>query len=215
MKTAANIVASVAIHVAVIGGVVAIDELAHSTSDAATPLEVIYFEYVEETMPASSANAPMEPETPEKPKAQENPEALENLDTLDSLENLDTLEPLEDLEDLENPENLEPLENLESQETEERARIVSEPTALSRIEPTYPRSARRKGHEGCVVVEVAIAADGKVVGVDIVESCGYPELDAAAVDAVKTARFAPAKEDGVDVCGRLRLTFDFRLRQRK
>lgn len=95
---------------------------------------------------------------------------------------------------------------------EERARIVSDPVALNRIIPVYPRSARRKGHEGSVTVEISVAKDGIVSDAEVVMSSGFDELDAAALGAVRTARFTPATEDGVSVSGRLRLTFDFRLR---
>ena len=95
---------------------------------------------------------------------------------------------------------------------EERARIVSDPIALNRIVPVYPRSARRKGHEGSVTVEISVAADGSIAGAEVVASSGHAELDAAAIGAVRTARFTPANEDGVSVSGRLRLTFDFRLK---
>jgi protein TonB len=95
---------------------------------------------------------------------------------------------------------------------EERAKVVSDPIALNRIVPTYPRSARRKGHEGRVTVEIAVADDGAVADVEVVASSGYAELDAAALGAARSARFAPATVDGVSVSGRLRLTFDFRLR---
>ena len=95
---------------------------------------------------------------------------------------------------------------------EERAKVVSDPIALNRIVPTYPRSARRKGHEGRVTVEIAVADDGAVADVEVVASSGYAELDAAALGAARSARFAPATVDGVGVSGRLRLTFDFRLR---
>ena len=95
---------------------------------------------------------------------------------------------------------------------EERARIVSDPVALNRIVPVYPRSARRKGHEGSVTVEISVAKDGIVSDAEVVMSSGFDELDAAALGAVRTARFAPATEDGVSVSGRLRLTFDFRLK---
>lgn len=94
----------------------------------------------------------------------------------------------------------------------ERAKVVSDPCALNRIAPVYPRAARRKGHEGSVTVEVNVAEDGGIVRAEVVASSGFPELDAAAVSAVRTARFAPATEDGVRVRGLLRLTFDFRLR---
>ena len=94
----------------------------------------------------------------------------------------------------------------------ERARVVSDPVALNRITPVYPRSARRKGHEGCVTVELSVSESGEVSSVEIVSSSGHEELDASALGAVRTARFAPATEDGESVCGRVRLTFDFRLR---
>ena len=95
---------------------------------------------------------------------------------------------------------------------EERAKVVSDPVALNRIVPVYPRTARRKGHEGSVTVEISVAEDGAVADAEIVETSGHAELDEAALGAARTARFAPATVDGVSVSGRLRLTFRFRLR---
>ncbi len=95
----------------------------------------------------------------------------------------------------------------------ERARVVSDPVALNRIVPVYPRSARRKGHEGCVTVEISVSESGEVSSAEIVSSSGHEDLDASALGAVRTARFAPATEDGESVRGRVRLTFDFRLDQ--
>ena len=96
--------------------------------------------------------------------------------------------------------------------SEEHAAVVSDPIARNRIVPVYPRSARRKGHEGCVAVAVTVAEDGGIVQAAVVASSGYGELDAAALAAVRSARFAPATAEGVRVRGELRLTFDFRLR---
>ena len=95
----------------------------------------------------------------------------------------------------------------------ERARVVSDPVALNRITPVYPRSARRKGHEGVVTVEISVASDGAVSDVALVSSSGHRELDEAASSAARSAHFAPATDDGECVSGRLRLTFDFRLDQ--
>ena len=95
---------------------------------------------------------------------------------------------------------------------EERAAVVSDPIALNRIVPVYPRSARRKGHEGVVTVAISVAENGVVAHAEVVSSSGYKELDEAALSAVRSARFAPAMSDGVRVRGELRLTFDFRLR---
>jgi len=95
---------------------------------------------------------------------------------------------------------------------EERAAVVSDPIALNRIVPVYPRSARRKGHEGVVTVAISVAENGVVAHAEVVSSSGYKELDEAALSAVRSARFVPATSDGVSVRGELRLTFDFRLK---
>lgn len=99
-----------------------------------------------------------------------------------------------------------------AQQQEERAEVISVPSATGRIVPVYPRHARRKGHEGVVTVEISVGADGKVDDVSVAASSGHPELDDAAVAAVRTASFAPAMVGGVGVSGKLRLTFDFRLK---
>lgn len=101
---------------------------------------------------------------------------------------------------------------LASTGSEDRARIDPAPVAIGRIVPAYPRRARRRGHEGAVVVEIGVGGDGKVDDVAVVRSSGYDELDESAVAAVRTASFAPATEGGKGVRGRLRLTFEFKLR---
>lgn len=150
------------------------------------------------------------------PKSQERLQSLEKLDPLEKLESLEKLEQLEHLEHLESLESLEPLESLERLEVspippahEERAAIIAAPVALNRIVPAYPRSARRKGHEGSVTVEFSIYNDGGVGAAEVAESSGHAELDRAALSAVETARFAPTADGGRD--GRFRLTLDFRL----
>ena len=95
---------------------------------------------------------------------------------------------------------------------EERSKVVSAPAALNRIVPVYPRSARRRGREGIVTLEISVSGSGEVSGVEVLAGSGYEDLDSAAVSAVRTARFAPATEDGVQVCGCLRLSFEFKLR---
>ena len=94
----------------------------------------------------------------------------------------------------------------------EQAKVVSVPMALNRIVPVYPRSARRRGREGVVTVEISVSDSGEVSGVEVIAGSGHKDLDSAAVSAVRTARFAPATENGVRVHGSLRLTFEFKLR---
>ena len=95
---------------------------------------------------------------------------------------------------------------------QERSRVVSEPRALNKIVPVYPRSARRRGREGIVMLEISVSDSGEVSDAAVIEGSGHKDLDSAAVSAVHTARFAPATEDGVKVQGRLRLTFEFKLK---
>ncbi|MBO7721076.1 MAG: energy transducer TonB [Kiritimatiellae bacterium] len=94
---------------------------------------------------------------------------------------------------------------------EEHAHVVTAPSALGRIVPVYPRSARRHGREGSVTVEAAVTPDGRAESVSVVAGSGCADLDSAACQALVRARFAPATEDGKKVGGRIRLTFDFRL----
>ena len=137
-------------------------------------------------------------------------EQTSQTDTNDTLD-ADSVGEIGDMEDERSEPLSEQSENMEVAQ-EERATVVSDPIALNRIVPVYPRSARRKGHEGSTTVEIAVAEDGTASHAEVVTSSGYAELDAAAIGAVRTARFAPATEDGVSVSGRLRLTFDFRLK---
>ena len=62
------------------------------------------------------------------------------------------------------------------------------------------------------MVEVDVAEDGGLERAEVIVSSGFAELDASALSAVGSARFAPATKDGVCVRGLLRLTFDFRLK---
>jgi TonB family protein len=53
----------------------------------------------------------------------------------------------------------------------------------------YPSEAEKEGHEGTPVVGFRIAADGSIAPgtLSIVESCGYAELDASALDAARAS----------------------------
>lgn len=51
----------------------------------------------------------------------------------------------------------------------------------------YPKSARRKGQEGSLVLKVVIARNGKVTDISVVQKSGFLVLDNAAIAAVKKA----------------------------
>jgi protein TonB len=59
--------------------------------------------------------------------------------------------------------------------------------------PRDPDSARREGIEGEALLRFQVLADGHVGTVTVARSAGHPDLDRAAVDAVKTWRFEPAR----------------------
>ena len=93
-----------------------------------------------------------------------------------------------------------------------QARIDAPPRPKKTIRPHYPDGARRRGEQGDVILEIRVDDDGSVGDVKIVASCGFGELDAAAVRAARTARFTPAKSGGSSVASTARLALTFRLK---
>jgi periplasmic protein TonB len=66
--------------------------------------------------------------------------------------------------------------------------------------PAYPRDALRRGAEGTVLLQVLVGTDGLPLQVDIRESSGHRDLDAAARRQVLARwRFRPAQRDGYPV----------------
>lgn len=178
------LLASLALHAVAIGAVAVVEPLRRHNEPTVVPCP-IRFEIVEAAGPKS----------PEPPERLDCLEKLEHLEKLDKLEHLESLENLDDSPALEAPE--------------ERAYVLAAPVALNRIAPAYPRSARRKGHEGSVTVEFSLEGNGGVSAAEVAASSGHSELDKAALAAVRAARFAPAEDGGFG--GRFSLTLDFRL----
>lgn len=79
------------------------------------------------------------------------------------------------------------------------------------IKPLYPYSARRRGREGGVELEVLISERGQVTALKVVKSSGTPELDESAKQAVMKATFEPARLKNRMVPARVVLTIVFRL----
>lgn len=94
----------------------------------------------------------------------------------------------------------------------QQARINAPPRPLRTIRPVYPRGARRRGEQGEVELEVSVGADGEVESVTVVRSSGFAELDVAAVQASRKARFTPARSGNAAVSSRVRLPFNFKLK---
>lgn len=93
-----------------------------------------------------------------------------------------------------------------------QARVDAPPAPRRRIRPKYPEEARRRGEQGDVTVELAVDARGTVTDVKVVASCGFADLERAAVAAARSATFRPAKRGHKAVPAVARLTLTFRLR---
>ena len=65
--------------------------------------------------------------------------------------------------------------------------------------PTYPLVARRNGEQGTVVLRVRVTRDGMPASVDIEKTSRFSHLDDAALEAVRTWRFVPARQNGQPV----------------
>lgn len=61
----------------------------------------------------------------------------------------------------------------------------------------YPRSARRRGWQGKVLLRVAVSNRGRVISVQIEQSSGYAILDRTAMRAVAGWQFRPARRNGI------------------
>lgn len=63
-------------------------------------------------------------------------------------------------------------------------------------EDFYPDASKRAGEEGRCIVQMTVAADGKITNESIQQSSGFPRLDEACLKGVRGQRMLPATEDG-------------------
>lgn len=78
--------------------------------------------------------------------------------------------------------------------------------------PAYPETARRQRVEGVTTLRFQVQTDGTVGEMSLVRSAGHPDLDQAAMEAVKKWRFEPARHgrDPVVVWVTLPVRFELR-----
>lgn len=78
--------------------------------------------------------------------------------------------------------------------------------------PKYPRTARKRGYQGTVVLEVLVSQKGKVEDLRVFQSSGYSILDRAAITSVKAWQFEPGKrrEQPVDMWVRIPVRFELK-----
>jgi TonB family protein len=88
---------------------------------------------------------------------------------------------------------------------------VKPPRLINRIEPKYPEALRAEGKSGLVVLQTTIDRQGAVVNPVVVRHA-EPELDAAAIEAVRQWRYEPATAEGKPVAVYFTITVSFRLK---
>ena len=91
------------------------------------------------------------------------------------------------------------------------ARTLVNATPVRNPRPQYPVAAIRRRIEGRVVLRVAIATDGQVSNVEVVDSSGFGILDNAATNALWRWRFNPATRGGQFVESTVLVPVRFRL----
>ena len=74
---------------------------------------------------------------------------------------------------------------------------ISPPEKTKNVDPRYPPEARAEGVTGVVVLEILIDPDGRVTDVKILRS--VPELDDAAIEAVRQWEYRPTLLNGIAV----------------
>lgn len=75
----------------------------------------------------------------------------------------------------------------------------------------YPRMSARLGEHGSVTLSVVVDERGQPVSATVLQTSGYPRLDAAAQDAVMQVRYVPYTLNGVPQRFEVRAPFTFKL----
>jgi TonB family protein len=92
-----------------------------------------------------------------------------------------------------------------------RPKLLNRDEVLRNLRKYYPERERILGHEGLVIVDIHLGADGSVGGVDVIQSAS-PLFDAAAIKVAGIMRFSPAQTpDGAAVASKVRERMQFKL----
>lgn len=76
---------------------------------------------------------------------------------------------------------------------------IRPPMKLKDVKPVYPAASQEAGHEGVVEIEAVIGKDGSVTAARVTSPEVYPELAAAAVDAVRRWTYSATLLNGTPV----------------
>lgn len=83
---------------------------------------------------------------------------------------------------------------------------------LNNPAPSYPSLSRRAGEQGRVILRVHVDIAGNADAVEIKDSCGFPRLDQAAMEAVRKWKFLAAKQGDDAIAAWVLVPITFSLR---
>ncbi len=86
------------------------------------------------------------------------------------------------------------------------------PSSAMKNWPVYPPAAKQAHREGVVLLSVKISAQGAPSDVKVAKSSSFPDLDLAAIAAVKNWQFTPAMRDGAATETTVNLPINFSLK---
>jgi protein TonB len=86
---------------------------------------------------------------------------------------------------------------------------IKTPTKIRDVRPLYPAEAQTAGITGVVILEATIDVDGRVADAKVLRS--IPQLDDAALTAVRQWEFTPTEVNGVRVPVIMTVTVNFSL----
>ncbi|HEX4987071.1 MAG TPA: TonB family protein [Burkholderiales bacterium] len=94
------------------------------------------------------------------------------------------------------PQPITPAPVAQPQEPEEIQMSAQMLTAiyLSNPKPAYPNVSRRLNEQGTVLLRVFVTVAGNATTVELKQGSGFPRLDRAALDAVQSWKFVPARK---------------------
>ena len=88
------------------------------------------------------------------------------------------------------------------------------PSFRLRYKPPYPEEARARRLEGTVLLLVSLDATGHVTAAALQRTCGHGILDRAALAAVRSWLFEPARQNGAAIAGQVEIPIRFRFEER-
>lgn len=91
-------------------------------------------------------------------------------------------------------------------------KLIEKPTYRAKPTPIhYPRLAKRRGHQGKVLIEVWIDRQGTQTKRLILDSSGFSSLDEAAIKAISKWKFHASTEQGKAIAHRVQIPINFKL----